>query len=146
MKRLVILGAGTAGTMMANKLRKALSLDEWTMTIVDQHKTHYYQPGFLFIPFNIYNRNDVVKPKTDFIPPGVESVFSEIDRIELSDEGFLTDRGQWTEEVAKVLAEEEGIELTKKHLEVLNYLRKDIITVGQLYEMCGGDGTQIIFT
>lgn len=82
MKRLVILGAGTAGTMMANKLRKALSQDEWAITIVDQHKTHYYQPGFLFIPFNIYNRSDVVKPKADFIPPGVELVFTEIDRID----------------------------------------------------------------
>jgi len=82
MKRLVILGAGTAGTMMANKLRKALSPDEWAISIVDQHKTHYYQPGFLFIPFNIYERSDVVKPKMDFLPPGVDSIFSEIDRID----------------------------------------------------------------
>jgi len=54
MKKLVILGAGTAGTMMANKLRKALEREEWSITIVDQFKTHYYQPGFLFIPFGIY--------------------------------------------------------------------------------------------
>lgn len=82
MKRLLILGAGTAGTMMANKLRSALPTDEWAITIVDQHKTHYYQPGFLFIPFSIYNKSDVVKAKTDFIPPGVEMIFGEIDKIE----------------------------------------------------------------
>ena len=46
-------------------------------------------------------------------------------RIELTDEGFLTDSGSWSEEVAKVLAAEEGIELTNKHFEVLNYLRKE---------------------
>jgi len=82
MKRLVILGAGTAGTMMANKLRNALDKEEWKITIVDQFKTHYYQPGFLFIPFGIYNKQDVVKPKSDFIPSGVSMVYSGIDRVE----------------------------------------------------------------
>lgn len=82
MKKLVILGAGTAGTMMLNKLYNALDLTEWNITIVDKDETHYYQPGFLFIPFNIYNRRDVIKPKRDFFPPGAEVIVSEIDRIE----------------------------------------------------------------
>ena len=82
MKKLLILGAGTAGTMVANKLSPVLSRDEWKITIVDQHETHYYQPGFLFIPFGIYGENDVIKPKRDFIPPGVEMIVSEIDLVE----------------------------------------------------------------
>lgn len=82
MKRLLILGAGTAGTMMANKLRKALDRDEWNITIVDQHKTHYYQPGFLFIPFGMYTKNDVIKPKNDFIPVGVNLIYQEIEKVE----------------------------------------------------------------
>ena len=56
MKKLVILGAGTAGTMMLNKLHHELDKEEWEITIVDQYKTHYYQPGFLFIPFGIYSK------------------------------------------------------------------------------------------
>ena len=82
MKRILILGAGTAGTMMANKLRNSLDREDWNITIVDQFKTHYYQPGFLFIPFGIYNKQDVIKPKSDFIPTGVDMIYSEIDRIE----------------------------------------------------------------
>lgn len=82
MRKLVILGAGTAGTMMLNKLYSALDLTEWHITIVDKEETHYYQPGFLFIPFEIYNRRDVIKPKRDFFPPGVDVIMSEIDRIE----------------------------------------------------------------
>ncbi len=81
MKKLLILGAGTAGTMMANKMRKKLSRDEWEITIVDQFKTHYYQPGFLFIPFGIYQRDDVIKPKNDFFPIGVQVIYSEIEKI-----------------------------------------------------------------
>ena len=82
MKNLVILGAGTAGTMVANRLNKLLDHDEWKITIVDQNETHYYQPGFLFIPFGVYSKNDVVKPKRDFIPAGVEMIMSPIDVIE----------------------------------------------------------------
>jgi len=82
MKRLLILGAGTAGTMVANKLSHVLGHDEWKVTIVDQNETHYYQPGFLFVPFGIYGENDVIKPKRDFIPQGVEMILSEIELIE----------------------------------------------------------------
>ena len=52
MKRLLILGAGSAGTMMANHLVRHLAPQEWELTVVDQEKVHYYQPGFLFLPFN----------------------------------------------------------------------------------------------
>jgi len=82
MKKLVILGAGTAGTMIVNRFSNVLDRGEWNITIVDQHETHYYQPGFLFIPFGIYTRRDVLKPKRDFFPPGVDVISSEIDRIE----------------------------------------------------------------
>jgi len=93
MKKLVILGAGTGGTIMANKLRKVLDRSEWEMTIVDEEKTHYYQPGFLFIPFGIYTRQDVTKPKADFIPSGVKLLFSKIDRIEPDNNRVLLDGG-----------------------------------------------------
>ncbi|MCK5076088.1 MAG: NAD(P)/FAD-dependent oxidoreductase, partial [Calditrichia bacterium] len=81
MKKLLILGAGTGGTIMANKLAPVLDQKEWEITIVDQHTTHYYQPGFLFIPFGIYNKKDVIKPKYDFFPAGVNVIFSPIDKI-----------------------------------------------------------------
>jgi sulfide:quinone oxidoreductase len=67
--------------MAANKLRPRLD-DNWEITIVDQFDTHYYQPGFLFIPFGIYTPSDVVKPNVDFIPAGVNLVKGEIDLIE----------------------------------------------------------------
>ena len=82
MKKLLVLGAGTAGTMVVNRLCRLLDCDEWQMTIVDPHETHYYQPGFLFIPFGMYGKADVVKPKRDFIPAGVEVIKAEADVIE----------------------------------------------------------------
>ncbi len=82
MQHLLVLGAGTAGTMVVNKLRPLLPADQWTITIVDEHPDHHYQPGYLFIPFGDYAPEDVVKPKQRFIPDHVDVVLGEIDRVE----------------------------------------------------------------
>jgi len=82
MKKIVILGAGTAGTIMANKLAGVLDPDSWHITVVDRDGTHHYQPGYLFVPFGIYSPRDIVKPRRDYLPRGVEVVISPIDVIE----------------------------------------------------------------
>jgi sulfide:quinone oxidoreductase len=82
MKTLLILGGGTGGTMVANKMVHELDSREWEIILVDKDETHYYQPGFLFIPFDIYSPLDVVKPKRDFIPQGVNLILSDIELIE----------------------------------------------------------------
>jgi sulfide:quinone oxidoreductase len=76
-KKLLILGAGTAGTTLVNKMRRRLG-DDWHITIVDQDETHLYQPGFLFIPFGMYTAEDVVRPRRDFIPRDVDLVIGAI--------------------------------------------------------------------
>lgn len=93
MKKLLILGGGTGGTIMANKMRKELARDEWDITVVDQEKTHYYQPGFLFIPFGYYNEKDVIKPKNNFIPVGVNLVFEKIDRVTAEKNQVMLENG-----------------------------------------------------
>ena len=80
MKRVVILGAGTAGTMAANKLRHRLD-DEWRITVIDQDDRHHYQPGYLFVPFGVYRPDEIVKPRHRFLADDVELVIGEIDRV-----------------------------------------------------------------
>lgn len=82
MKKLLILGAGTAGTIMTNKMRKALPGQEWSITVVEKELNHYYQPGFLFIPFGYYQKKDITKHALKFIPEGVEVVNNEIEKID----------------------------------------------------------------
>ena len=45
--------------------------------------------------------------------------------LEVSDDGYLADPSQWTEEIAKEIAKEENIELTDKHFEVIKFLREN---------------------
>jgi sulfide:quinone oxidoreductase len=81
MKRLVILGAGTAGTMMANHLNHHLHAPDWEIDIIDERATHYYQPGYLFLPFDIYEPDDIIKPIQDFIPKHVNLIQEKINRV-----------------------------------------------------------------
>jgi sulfide:quinone oxidoreductase len=82
MKHFLILGGGTAGTMVANKMAQKLDLSEWDITLVDKEEIHFYQPGFLFLPFGLYKAEDVVKKKKNLLDKKVHVIFSEIDRIE----------------------------------------------------------------
>ncbi len=81
MRHLLVLGAGTAGTIVVNKLRPRLPVDEWRITIVDPAADHHYQPGYLFVPFGTCAPEDVVRPTRQFIPDGVELVVGEVDRV-----------------------------------------------------------------
>ncbi len=85
MKNLVILGAGSAGTMMVNHLNGKLP-EDWKITIVDQFEVHYYQPGFLFLPFGIYEEKDCYKQKKNFIPENVQYIQKGIEVIKPEDQ------------------------------------------------------------
>lgn len=93
MKKLLILGAGTSGTMMANHLNKKLSDDDWKITIVDKEERHYYQPGYLFLPFDIYKPKQVKKSIDKFIPKGVELIREKIDRVAKDDNQVYLQNG-----------------------------------------------------
>lgn len=81
MRNLVILGGGTAGTIVANKLRRRLPADVWSITVVDRDDEHHYQPGYLFVPFDRSSRDQIARSRHHFIADGVELVYDEIDRV-----------------------------------------------------------------
>jgi sulfide:quinone oxidoreductase len=82
MKKLLILGAGTAGTMSANRLNRMLNMDEWQITLVDPDPIHYYQPDFLFIPFGMVTPKSATRNKRDCLPPSIKLIPSAVEMIE----------------------------------------------------------------
>ena len=82
MKRLLVLGAGTAGTMIVNKLRRRLDAVEWDITVVDRDDVHPYQPGYLFLPFGTYSADQITRPRHTLLPDGVNFVIGDVDRID----------------------------------------------------------------
>ena len=81
--RVVILGAGTGGTLTANRLRRRYSADEARITVVDQDDRHVYQPGLLFVPFGLAHPEDVVRPRGRQLHGGIEYRRRGVERVDL---------------------------------------------------------------
>ena len=62
-KRIVVLGGGTGGTMVANRLRRRFDMDEAEIHVVDRDDRHVYQPGLLFVPFGLAHVDEIVRPR-----------------------------------------------------------------------------------
>ena len=104
MKRLVVLGGGTAGTMVVNKLRKKLKDEEWSITVIDKDNDHIYQPGLLLLPFGVYRPEELVKKRDHFFPKGVKFIRSTIDKIVPESSHVLLTGGQIIEYDQLVIA------------------------------------------
>ena len=78
--RLLVLGGGTAGTMVANKVHKVLP--DWEVTLVDRDDVHDYQPGYLFMPFQMITAEQIRRSKRRFIDPATRIVTGEVDRVD----------------------------------------------------------------
>ncbi|MCY7401488.1 MAG: NAD(P)/FAD-dependent oxidoreductase [Nocardioides sp.] len=80
-RRLLVLGAGTAGTIV-NKLRRRLGHEEWDITVVDRDDVHPYQPGYLFLPFGTYAPDQINRSRRDQLPQGVDVVIGDVERVD----------------------------------------------------------------
>jgi len=79
-EHIVVLGAGTGGTLAANRLRRALPSAE--ITVVDQDDQHVYQPGLLFVPFGLAHAADIVRPRHRQLHHGITYRQVAIDHVD----------------------------------------------------------------
>jgi sulfide:quinone oxidoreductase len=69
--------------MIANRLRRALTIDEAAITVVDRDDMHVYQPGLLFVPFGLTSVEEIVRSRRRQIRDGVELRTAEVDHVDL---------------------------------------------------------------
>jgi sulfide:quinone oxidoreductase len=81
LRSLLVLGGGTAGTTVVNKMRPLFPKDEWSITVVEPRSEHHYQHGYLFIPSGVHSPDEVTKPESKFIPRGGKWLIAEVDRV-----------------------------------------------------------------
>jgi sulfide:quinone oxidoreductase len=92
-KRLVILGAGTGGTLAANRLRKKFKADRLRIDIVDQNNQHVYQPGLLFVPFGLAEPDEIVRKRDRQLHKGINYHQSAIDSVDIEADSVTLEDG-----------------------------------------------------
>jgi len=137
MRKILILGSGAGGTIVANMLRKELVESEWEITIIDRKEQHHYQAGYLFIPFGVYSENDVIKPKKEFIPKGVDFVVDNVLKINTDERRVETEKGDQYDYDWLVIAT--GCDIAPEEIDgMMDGWRKDIFdfyTLGGALEL-----------
>ncbi|MGH7696147.1 MAG: type III sulfide quinone reductase, selenoprotein subtype [Gemmatimonadaceae bacterium] len=97
MTHIVILGGGTAGTIMANRLRRDYAHEivagRTAITVVDQDDRHVYQPGLLFLPFGEYAPEQLVRSRKQQLHRSVSVVRDTVDRVETATNRVLLSSG-----------------------------------------------------
>src|SRR4051794_41918429 len=77
MKNLIILGAGTGGTMAANRAARALPR-HGALPVIDPAEIHLYQPGLLFLPFGARDEAKDQRPRRGTLSPRVHWLRDEV--------------------------------------------------------------------
>ena len=92
-KRIVILGGGTGGTLAANRLRRAYDTDEAEIVVVDRDSDHVYQPGLLFVPFGRADIGHIVRPRQRQLRSGVSFHEAGVDHVDVAADRVYLDDG-----------------------------------------------------
>src|SRR5690349_3153910 len=82
MSRIVIAGAGTGGTLAANRLRRRCRDAE--IVVVDRDDRHVYQPGLLFVPFGLADPEEIVRSRRAQLHDGINFRQGAVDRVDVA--------------------------------------------------------------
>lgn len=82
MKKVVILGGGVGGTIVANLLAKKLRPDEAEIVLVDKSGKHVYQPGFVYVAFEKQKPAKLVRDERKLLKKRVKLVLGEAVKID----------------------------------------------------------------
>jgi sulfide:quinone oxidoreductase len=83
MKRIVILGGGTGGTLVANRLRRFYRPGAVEIVVVDRDGDHVYQPGLLFVPFGRADVRRITRPRWRQLRSGIVYCQASIDHVDV---------------------------------------------------------------
>jgi sulfide:quinone oxidoreductase len=85
MDRVLIIGGGVGGTIVANlvsrKLKHEIDTGQASVTVVDQLGNHVYQPGFMYITFGNEKPGKLSRPERSLLDDRVQLVVGEVRRV-----------------------------------------------------------------
>jgi len=108
MDRVLILGGGVGGTIVANllsrKLRRQIEDEGVEVTVVDQSGNHLYQPGFMYIAFGNEQERNLSRPERSLLDGRVKLIVGEATRVDADARTVTLADGQILEYDELVLA------------------------------------------
>ncbi len=100
--KVVIIGAGAAGTALANRLFRRMEGGQ--ITVIDPRARHLYQPGMTLVAAGLKPADYVVSQTTDWIPSGVDLIPERVALVDAEAQTVATENGRTVDYDFLVLA------------------------------------------
>ena len=96
MKKILIVGAGTGGAIVANNLARSLKKEivggQVQVTVFDGAKFHEFQPAYLAVAFHGSNKNAIRRPTASLLHPAVNLVSENCSKIDLANKFVIGEK------------------------------------------------------
>lgn len=97
-KRIVIVGGGVGGTMLANqlvgKLYPEILRGEVSITLLSDSPDHYYKPAFMYVAFNLFFKEELKRPERELLRPEIDFQVEQVTRFDFNNQRLKTRSGQ----------------------------------------------------
>jgi len=90
--RIVIAGAGAGGLAVASRL--ATALDGAKITLIDERKAHYYQPGYTLVAAGLKSPEYTISATKDYVARGVELIEESVAEFDPAGNTVTTSKGR----------------------------------------------------
>jgi sulfide:quinone oxidoreductase len=81
--RILVLGGGTGGTLVANRLQRLYG-EAASITVIDRDDAHIYQPGLLFVPFGLAEPGEIVRPRHAQFRDGIDFRLDDVQSVDIA--------------------------------------------------------------
>ncbi|MHB2246599.1 NAD(P)/FAD-dependent oxidoreductase [Pseudomonas fitomaticsae] len=97
-KRIVIVGGGVGGTMLANqlvgKLYPEILRGEVSITLLSESSDHYYKPAFMYVAFNLFFKEELKRPERSLLRPEIDFQVEMVTRFDFDNQRLKTRSGK----------------------------------------------------
>ncbi|MFJ5254745.1 FAD/NAD(P)-binding oxidoreductase [Pseudomonas sp. NPDC088414] len=97
-KRIVIVGGGVGGTMLANqlvgKLYPEVLRGDVSITLLSSSPDHYYKPAFMYVAFSQFFEEELKRPERSLLRPEISFHVEEVTRFDFSGQQLRTRTGK----------------------------------------------------
>jgi sulfide:quinone oxidoreductase len=106
--RILVVGGGTAGTIIANNLARRLGPETRTgkvrITMLSASDRHMYQPGLLYVAFGQMAPDQLYRDQASLLEPNIEFHVDPVKQFKLDKNQVVTEAGKTHEYDVMVIA------------------------------------------